>query len=164
MLAKFREKSLGIAAAAIVSMGASSAYAACSTQKDMTAYDMRQLQTDLMVASLNCGYHDEYNAFIERFQPELKRNGQNLMASFKQRFGSDGKALLNAYVTTLANLSSIDSISAGSRYCEMSKNSFNKVMTVPRADIEAFAGGWWDAKRQVPETDCRYDIHVASSE
>ena len=163
MLRIIRSRGLGIAAALIVAMGASSAYAACSGQSDMTAYHMRQLQTDLMVASLNCSLHDRYNAFIERFDRELKRNGKHLKTNFQQRFGGDALALLNAYVTTLANLSSIDSVNVGSRYCSKSKKSFDKILTVPRADIEGFADAWWDSKREVPVTDCRYDIHVASS-
>lgn len=163
VLTKIRSRMFGIALTAIFAMGSSTAYAACNSDKDLLAYNMRQLQTDLMVASLNCGLHDEYNAFIDRFNAELTRSGKHLKADFSKRFGGDAKALLNAYVTTLANMSSIDSIKAGRGYCADSTQSFATVMSLAPTAIEDFADGWWDASREVPDTDCRYDIHIAST-
>ena len=164
VLKQFRSKGFGIAAAAVVALGVSSAHAACTSQKDMAAYHMRQLQTDLMVASLNCNLHDRYNAFVDRFNPELTRNGKHLKVSFRERFGATAKSELNAYVTTLANMSSLDSIQAGAKYCKNSAKAFDKILTISHDEIEDFANAWWDTKRQVPESDCRYSLHIASNE
>lgn len=145
--------------------GTAVAYAAeCSKPRELTAYHMRQLQTDLMVASLSCRAEDRYNAFIERFNGVLTTNGKLLKKHFKQRFGAQAKAALNDYVTALANMSSIDSISAGANYCAQSQAAFDAVLSLNQGELEGFANAWWDASRQVPETDCRYDTFIASSD
>lgn len=148
-----------VLALVLVCMGAGPALATtrgCSKDDVMTSFFMRQLQTDLMVASLMCSTENEYNAFIDRFGSVLKQNGKTLTASFRDRFGHRiFKNELNAFVTTLANLSSVDSVMAGQAYCETNRVAFQSILKLEPADIESFAQGWWDATRALPQSDCR---------
>ncbi len=153
-----------LATAATVAVMSSTAYAAeiCQREGNLTAYFVRQLQTDLMVASLSCDAKDQYNAFVTRFNEVLIANGQTLKATFNKRFGSEATDELNDYVTMLANLSSIDSLSAGAKYCVEQKQAFARVLAVSPGGLESFALKWWKDSRELPETDCRVVADLSS--
>ena len=155
-----------LAGMALATMTGATATAAelCNDSRQMAAFHVRQLQTDLMVASLSCRAETEYNAFVERFQPVLKVHGKTLKANFNKRFGSSAKAELNDYVTTLANLSSIDSISAGTQYCAQSRAAFEAILALEPGALASFAAEWWNPARDIPSTDCRAEVTYAGLE
>ncbi|MEQ8665514.1 MAG: hypothetical protein RIC16_07295 [Rhodospirillales bacterium] len=161
---RIRRAALGSVVLSIIAGASASAAELCNDQRQLAAFNVRQLQTDLMVASLSCGAETQYNAFVERFQPVLKVNGKALKSNFQKRFGGSAKAELNDYVTMLANLSSIDSISQGTKYCTQSLAAFERVLAVDPGALEAFAADWWNPARNIPNTDCRAEVTYAGLE
>jgi len=153
---------LGAVVTCSVLAGSAMAADVCQNKRHLTSYFVRQLQTDLMVASLSCNAKDQYNAFVTRFNETLVANGKTLKETFKKRYGGEATAELNDYVTMLANLSSIDSLSAGAKYCVEQKQAFARVMAVSPGGLERFALEWWENSRNIPESDCRVVADLSS--
>ena len=89
----------------------------CVQASERTAFDVRALQSQLMVAALACGRDADYNAFVRKFQGDLGRSYHTIAGHFRRTSGAAGQRELDAYITTLANAQSQDSIRQGSFYC-----------------------------------------------
>lgn len=77
----------------------------CPTATELSAMQVRQLQTELMVAALDCDggpfdYRGTYAVFIQRSRPGLAENARQLRAMFA-RNGMDAAAI-DRYQTDLA--------------------------------------------------------------
>lgn len=153
---------LGTVVACSVMASTAMAGDVCQNKRHLTSYFVRQLQTDLMVASLSCNAKDQYNAFVTRFNEVLVANGKTLKETFKKRYGGTATSELNDYVTMLANLSSIDSLTAGAKYCVEQKQAFARVLAVSPGGLEGFALQWWESTRDLPESDCRVVADLSS--
>lgn len=81
----------------------------CATPQEVEAERVRVLQTELMVAALKCrdrsdlALRERYNAFVERFTPQLVQHGKALRAYFKRQYGADHRRHMDRYITGLAN-------------------------------------------------------------
>ena len=98
---------------------------ACIQPVEKTAFDVRALQSQLMVAALACGEQDKYNAFVTRYQGELG-GAYRAMATSYRRAG--GQKALDSYITTLANAQSQDGIRQGSHFCRNALPMFDAAM------------------------------------
>lgn len=106
----------GVAALLLVPSIAS-AQQACLQPAEKTAFDIRALQSQLLVAALACGQHDDYNAFVRKNQTELATAFRNLGAYFRRTAGAQHQRQLDQYITELANSQSRMSIDRGSFFC-----------------------------------------------
>ena len=135
-------RSLLLNAAAFVAVGlaASSAVAqSCANAREKAAFDLRALQTHLMVGALTCGMHDRYNAFVTRFQSDLAGAHRSLTGYFNRVHGRSAQRDLNEYITALANAQSQEGIRLGSHFCGRIGPLFDRVMGGGTADLAAIS-------------------------
>jgi len=135
-------RSLLLNAAAFVAVGlaASDAVAqSCANAREKAAFDLRALQTHLMVGALTCGMHDRYNAFVTRFQSDLAGAHRNLTGYFNRVHGRSAQRDLNEYITALANAQSQEGIRLGSHFCGRIGPLFDQVMGGGNAELAAIS-------------------------
>lgn len=128
-----------------------------------SAFYVRALQTELMVAALTCQAKPEYKAFVTRFKKSLVRNGKALRGYYKLHYGAQSDQRLNTYVTQLANQTSQRTINARGVYCEQAKDLFSVVLATAPNLLEAVAAVRPAAKISLP-ADFRENIDVATSD
>jgi hypothetical protein len=111
------------------------------TENDKLAFQVRHLQTEVMVAALSCGRQEiqaKYNAFVTRFSGALKANGAALKTYFGRVFGAKGPSEMDSFMTRLSNELSLVSMRQ-SDFCERSHTLLTTALAVPPKDIEQFA-------------------------
>jgi hypothetical protein len=113
----FRPIWLGLAVAAV----AGPALAACLQPQEQRAVDLRTVQSQLMVAAITCRREDDYNRFVQRFQPDLARAHNTLTAYFRRAHGAAGQRQMDAYITNLANAQSQSALRQGNQFCRNSE-------------------------------------------
>ncbi len=112
-----------VAFAAISAVSGSAFALPCMTKAEMTAEQARGLQAALMVAALKCVHkpslklHENYNAFVSRYNAELTSHSTVMQAYFKRSYGQGHKDALNKYMTSLANYFSLNTF-GNKTFCE----------------------------------------------
>lgn len=116
----------------------------CRKPDEVSADDVRRLQTELMVAALRCHKNpdlkiaDKYNAFVRKFSPEMVRQTKALQALFKRQFGTAYMKQFDIYVTALANEIS----QRGGKtvdYCKVADGLLDKVNAVKAEELGTFS-------------------------
>lgn len=111
----------GLAALALLAGGAWPALAApqqCVLEAEKAAFDVRALQSQMMVVALVCERQDDYNAFVERHQRGLLAAYQQLTSHFRRLYGAAaGEVERDRYVTELANTQSQEQVRHGPSFC-----------------------------------------------
>lgn len=109
----------GLAAAVLVAGGwPALAAPQCVREAERAAFDVRALQSQLMVVALVCERHDDYNAFVQRHQRGLHGAYLEMTAHFRRLHGAlDGEQLRDAYITELANAQSQAGTRQGASFC-----------------------------------------------
>ena len=120
---------------ACFSVGAGTAAGAAETMRcvsveESAAFRLRHLQSRLMVAALGCNQQATYNAFVERFRPELVTAGGHLSAYFQR---SGGPTALNKHVTDLANAAGLARAEDPNGYCKQAWQLFWSLEQDPQA-------------------------------
>lgn len=116
----------------------------CYTTPEVRASQVRQLQTELMVAALSCaGYPDlalreRYNAFVQKFGGSLNSTAAVLRGHFQRNHGRDHARRFDAYITSLANQAALRSFDEPS-YCQSAVPVFEALSSLEPREIEAFA-------------------------
>lgn len=96
----------------------------CLQPAERTAFDVRALQSKLMVTALACGRDADYNAFVRKFQGELAASYRGIQGHFRRTAGNAHQRELDGFITQLANAHSQDGIRAGSQFCPLSTPLF----------------------------------------
>jgi hypothetical protein len=91
---------------------------ACVQPAERTAFEVRALQSQLMVAALTCNRDNDYNAFVRKFQGELGASYRTIQTHFRRSGGNHQRAL-DSYITQLANEQSQEGVRAGSLFCPL---------------------------------------------
>lgn len=112
-LSKFR---LLVASLSAVAIAGPAIAQSCIQPAEQAAFEVRALQSQLMVAALSCNQDNAYNAFVRKFQPALA-GSYNTIQSHYRRGGANGQRNLDQYITGLANAHSQDGIRQGSHFC-----------------------------------------------
>lgn len=107
----------GLAAVMLTPSIAFAQTSACMQPAEKAAFDIRALQSQLMVVALTCGQQDDYNAFVTRHQRELATAFRNVAGHFRRTSGAQHQRNLDQYITNLANGQSQVGISRGSFFC-----------------------------------------------
>lgn len=107
----------GLAAIMLTPSIAFAQSSACLQPAEKTAFDIRALQSQLMVVALTCGQQDDYNTFVTRHQRELAAAFRNVASHFRRTAGAQHQRMLDQYITNLANGQSQVGISRGSFFC-----------------------------------------------
>jgi len=129
-----------IAATALLAgtLGAGGAAAICAKPQERLALESRVLQSELMVAALNCGHAAEYNAFVRKFQPELARRGQGLRDYFARAHGRGGEQQMNRFVTVMANEASSRNVADHGLFCAQAGILFDQLRGLELRGFERF--------------------------
>jgi hypothetical protein len=112
-LSKFR---LTVASLCAVAIAGPAIAQSCVQPSEHVAFEVRALQSQLMVAALSCNQDNAYNAFVRKFQSDLA-GSYNTIQSHYRRGGANGQRNLDQYITQLANAHSQDGIRQGSHFC-----------------------------------------------
>ena len=112
-LAKFRLLLAGLCAVAIAGPAIAQR---CVQPSERQAFDMRVLQSQLMVAALSCGRDNDYNAFVRKYQRDLSSSYSTLQSHYR-RAGANGQRDMDQFITGVANAHSQDGIRQGSLFC-----------------------------------------------
>lgn len=115
------------------------AYAECAPPVDRAALDVAGLKTQLMVITITCHTDAQYNAFVNKFKPELNKEERIAQAYFVRRGGQKGQ---DTYMTNLANTKSDAGLQLGNRFCAHNEGIFNEVMALRNGkELEEYAAG-----------------------
>ncbi len=132
----------GLAAVAIATPAFVSPAAAqqCLNQAEQHAFHVRALQSQMMVAMLQCGQaqEDGYRTFITRYKPQIDTAFRDISAHYRRTGGARWQPQMDAYVTTLANVHSQDGIRQGSLFCRNVAPIFQQVLAQP-TDMRALS-------------------------
>ncbi|MBP5859057.1 hypothetical protein KAJ83_18700 [Marivibrio halodurans] len=128
----------GIAALAMIGIGAGAAQANClqGIESGTYAKSVRTLQSDMMVAALSCNARALYNNFAVSYRPDLMKHGKALKSYFQAVHGGASTRELNAYVTELANDASIRHARTGSAFCEAAEGVFADLIGTENQHVE----------------------------
>lgn len=135
----------GLVAASLV-LSPIFAKAACFTDVEWRAAHVRVLQTDLLVAALECEnvagypYTAQYNAFITKMSDSLGVEAKHLIAHFQRVSGSAWGQELDTYVTLLANDAS-DRSMRDAAFCIHSQAFFQAALALEKPQLEQAALG-----------------------
>jgi hypothetical protein len=133
----------GLLAAGLLVSPYAQAAELCSNPADQTVFDLAALKSELMVLATGCKDSDNaYNAFVNRYKPELGANDHALATYFKRAYGRNAQREQDAYVTNLANSQSQHGVHQGSDFCPRTSAIFREVMTLRDGkDLPEFAAG-----------------------
>jgi hypothetical protein len=114
----------------------------CDAEISRSLFEIEALKSELMVLATNCQDQDQYNAFVQRYQPELARAEHELDGYFRARYGRSAQHQHDEYVTSLANAQSNMARGIGADFCPRNGALFTEVMALRGpADLPAFAAG-----------------------
>jgi hypothetical protein len=112
----------------------------CALQDELMALNTRVLQSELVVAALNCKQSAQYNAFVTRFSPVLVASGTAFRNYFNRVYGPQGEQMMDEMVTRLANYAVMRSWYWGESYCPVEDAVFSSLMTIDPVELANFAG------------------------
>lgn len=137
--------SLFITLATCLSIGAVSARADdCWSESEMKSAQLRELQTRMMVAALQCRNQPgstilaDYNSFMTRFRGDIGKSNDVLKNRFVRLKGNrDGQRAYDTFTTAMAN-----AYGAGARdgnYCADMTRAMQEVIALQSADLMPYA-------------------------
>ncbi len=102
----------------------------CVFDQDRSAFDIEGLKSQMMVTAITCHNQDKYNAFLERYRPEVADAEQILQGYFKRSYGKAGAKNYDEYMTQLADNQEQVTLKAGTAYCENLNEMYDEVMSL----------------------------------
>ncbi len=102
----------------------------CSSPAEQAAFEVEALKSELMVITMSCQRDAQYNAFVNRYKPELQATEAEFSNYFKHEYGKRSQAEHDAYVTALANAQSDLGTKLGSDFCPRNEAMFGEVMAL----------------------------------
>ena len=130
----------GLVAAGLLTSQA--AGAVCVSPADREALDVAGLKTQLMVQTLTCKNDTEYNAFINKFKPELTSDERTASTYFSHTYGRNSQKRHDEYMTLLANAKADASQKDGSRFCAHNDDIFKEVLALKNgSELKEYAAG-----------------------
>ena len=131
-----RKLMLGTVAASCLAFPASAAN--CVAHNEREAFELRVVQTELMVAALSCGESDRYNQFVTAFKNDLAGAYQGVRRAFGRIYRGRAKSELNAFNTQLANASSQRGNKNKARFCQNASYVFDNTLGKSSQDMVEF--------------------------
>lgn len=129
-------------ASLLVSQAANAMVPYCLHPAEQSALDVEGLKSELMVTALACGTKAEYNAFVNKFKPDLNNEEKRINTFFQRAYGRQGRKQQDDYITQLANGQSQDGTKQGTQFCEQHVPMFNQVMALRNgSELPEYAAG-----------------------
>lgn len=130
------------ALATFAAQQAEAAQMSCLTPRERGMFEVQALRSEAMVLATGCSDDAAYNAFIERYRPELMANEHEIDAWFKRRYGRRGQTVHDAFITDLADAHSLEGSRLGNQFCPRNQVIFHEVMALPStSELGPFAEG-----------------------
>lgn len=104
----------------------------CVKGKLLTAFQMRMMQTELVVGALSCKLTPRYNDFVRAYQSDLMAAHRSL----KAHFGREAK--LEDYKSKTANESSQRSLANITEFCLYTSALYDKLLGPERVQLASF--------------------------
>ncbi|MBB5694798.1 hypothetical protein [Muricoccus pecuniae] len=134
-MSPFRFLAAGLVAAVVATPAMAQT---CVQPAEKAAFDVRALQSQLMVAALSCQQDEQYNTFVRQYKGELEGAYRGINAHYRRTAGARGQSSLDGYITQLANAQSQDGIRQGSHFCRNVAPLFTAALAAPKSS-EALA-------------------------
>jgi hypothetical protein len=135
----FRSILAGLGALAVASSPALAAPGpGCLQPPELSALELRALQSRLMVGAVGCRQEEAYNAFVRRFQRELGSAYHQAEGHFRRVHGSQGRARFNQFDTQLALTQEEERIRQGSFFCRDTQVYFREAMALDAGQLARF--------------------------
>jgi hypothetical protein len=115
----------------------------CWMQAEREAYELRALQSLLMVASLKCnimgetGVADGYNRFVTASQGLLSKSASVLMLRFKRLGGGSAASQMDDFTTELAN--GFSATAMGANACAKAADAADMAASLTPSDLAQLA-------------------------
>ena len=143
---KFSHAALLIAASTMISAPAFAAKRKpaeppCVKGKVLTAFQLRMLQTELVVGALSCKLTPRYNDFVTSYRPDLMKAHRTLMGYFAR------ESTLEDYKSRTANEVSQRSLANITEFCNYSTSLYDKLLGPEKIQIVEFVSGEPSANR-----------------
>ncbi len=106
------------------------AASSCGMSPARQAFDVEGLKSELMVTALSCAAQDRYNAFVEKFRPDLTEQERALTSYFTASYGRSAQKEHDDYITQLANVQSERGLQAGTSFCDQRMSMFDEVASL----------------------------------
>lgn len=133
----------GFAALAALASSAAQAQVRCTVPQDQVAFEVGALKSEMTVLATSCpGADKQYNAFIERYRPQLVASDAAVNAWFKRTYGRNAQRQYDAYITSLINSQSEMGLRQGTNFCPRTDMIFDEAMGLPdRSTLPQYAAG-----------------------
>ncbi|MFM9862523.1 MAG: hypothetical protein ACKVRO_02850 [Micropepsaceae bacterium] len=105
----------------------------CIKDKVLTAFQMRMLQTELVVGALSCKMTPRYNEFVVGYRPDLMTAHKTMM----KYFGRESR--LEDYKSRTANEASQRSLANITEFCLYSSALYDKLLGPEKLKLAEFA-------------------------
>jgi len=116
----------------------SASFAYCAQARESEAFEIRALQSSMMVAALSCNQHSQYNQFIRNYKSDIASGGKDIKSYFERAYGSKYEYELNKFITNLANRATKLSMEDDpDEYCDHTLAIFNSLNS-SKVDLEEF--------------------------
>jgi hypothetical protein len=125
-MSPFRTMMTGLMAASL----ATPAFAQCMQPAEKPAFEIRALQSQLMVLALTCNQTDDYNRFVIQHRAVLGGAYNDVARHFRRVAGGAWQRQIDAYITNTANGHSQVGISQGSLFCSNQAQLFPAALAV----------------------------------
>jgi hypothetical protein len=117
----------------------------CVKDKVLTAFQMRMLQTELVVGALSCKLTPRYNDFVKAYQTDLMFAHKTLMKYFAR------ESRLEDYKSKTANESSQRSLANITEFCNYSSALYDKLLGPEKPKLAEFVANEPAANRHDQE-------------
>lgn len=112
----------------------------CASREDIKAFDLRALNSSLMVAALSCNQQAEYNQLLKKYNNLFSESGNNIKTYFRKQYGSGSEKELNRFITHLANNASQGSMAGDpEKYCDETRKVFATLISLRQDKFAEFA-------------------------
>ena len=132
---------LMLPASAIAAPGGKAGSAACIKGKVLTAFQMRMLQTELVVGALSCKLTPRYNEFVTAYRTDLMSAHRTLMSHFAR------ESRLEDYKSRTANEVSQRSLANITEFCNYTTGLYDKLLGPEKIRLGDFVSGEPSANR-----------------
>ncbi len=107
----------------------------CIKDKVLSAFQMRMLQTELVVGALSCKMTPRYNEFVTAYRPDLMTAHKTMM----KYFGRESR--LEDYKSRTANEASQRSLANITEFCNYSSALYDRLLGPEKIKLVDFAMG-----------------------
>ena len=122
------------AAGLVAAVAATPALAqSCLRPAEKVAFDVRSLQSQLMVAALICKQDAQYNTFVQQYQGQLAGAWSGMSTYYRRANGAVGARTLDNYVTEMANIQQMDGSRQGTAFCANVASLFSAALAAPKS-------------------------------